>query len=110
MDNKTLETILTTYGPTGHEERIGAVLQELVAPYADEVYNDKLGNLIAVKRGASGKKIMLSAHMDQIGLVVVAIDEKGFDPNFLIFAGLVLAAFVVGEIAIFTPKTRKTKA
>ncbi|HOS18214.1 MAG TPA: M42 family metallopeptidase [Clostridia bacterium] len=78
MDTKTLETILTTYGPTGHEDRISSVLRDLVAPYADEVYNDKLGNLIALKRGVSGKKIMLSAHMDQIGLVVVAIDEKGF--------------------------------
>ena len=42
--------------------------------------------------------------------VFTAIDEKGFDPQFLIFAGLALAAFVVGEIAIFTPKTRKIKA
>lgn len=42
--------------------------------------------------------------------VFTAIDEKGFDPKFLIFAGLALAAFVVGEIAIFTPKTRKIKA
>lgn len=78
MDNKTLETILTTYGPTGHEDRIAAVLKELVAPYADEVYTDKLGNLIALKRGTSGKKILVTAHMDQIGLIVVGIDEKGF--------------------------------
>lgn len=78
MENQTLEKILTTYGPTGHEDRISALLAELVSPYADEVYNDKLGNLIAVKRGTSGKKVLLTAHMDQIGLVVVAIDEKGF--------------------------------
>lgn len=42
--------------------------------------------------------------------VFIAIDEKGFDPNFLIFAGLVLCAFILGEIAIYTPKTRKVKA
>lgn len=78
MDNNTLQKILTTYGPTGHEDGIGAVLKELAAPYADEVYNDKLGNLIALKRGTSGKKILVTAHMDQIGLIVVAIDEKGF--------------------------------
>ncbi len=78
MDNMTLEKILTTFGPTGHEDTISEVLRDMVAPHADEVYNDKLGNLIALKRGVSGKKILLTAHMDQIGLIVVAIDEKGF--------------------------------
>ena len=42
--------------------------------------------------------------------VFIAIDEKGFDPHFLIFAGLVVAAFVVGEIAIYTRKVKKVKA
>lgn len=78
MDRNTLKKILQAYGPTGHEDNISAVLKEIVAPYADEVYNDVLGNLIAVKKGVSGKKVMLSAHMDQIGLIVVGIHEKGF--------------------------------
>lgn len=42
--------------------------------------------------------------------VFIAIDEKGFDPHFLIFAGLVVAALVVGEIAIYTRKTKAVKA
>lgn len=42
--------------------------------------------------------------------VFIAIDEKGFDQKFLIFAGLVVAAFVIGEIAIYTRKTKKVKA
>lgn len=42
--------------------------------------------------------------------VFTAIDEKGFDPHFLIFAGLVVAAFVVGEIAIYTRKVKTVKA
>ncbi len=42
--------------------------------------------------------------------VFIAIDEKGFDQNFLVFAGLVVAAFVIGEIAIYTRKTKKVKA
>ncbi len=78
MEMNTLKKILRTYGPTGREDGISEVLRALVAPYADEVYNDTLGNLIAVKRGTSGKKILLTAHMDQIGLIVVAIDDKGF--------------------------------
>lgn len=42
--------------------------------------------------------------------VFIAIDEKGFDPHFLIFAGLVVAAIIIGEIAIFAPKTKQAKA
>ncbi len=42
--------------------------------------------------------------------VFIAIDEKGFDPHFLIFAGLVIAAFVVGEVAIYSRKTKAVKA
>lgn len=38
--------------------------------------------------------------------VFIAIDEKGFDPHFLIFAGLVIAAFVIGEVAIYTRKIK----
>lgn len=42
--------------------------------------------------------------------VFVAIDEKGFDTNFLVFTGLALAAFIIGEIAVYTRKTKKVKA
>ena len=78
MDWETLREILRIYGPTGREEKISQALGRLVTPYADEVYNDTLGNLIAVKRGVSGKKLMFSAHMDQVALIVVDIDKKGF--------------------------------
>lgn len=73
-----LKNILGAYGPSGREDSAAEVIKQYVAPYADEVYRDTMGNLIAHKRGTSGKRIMLSAHMDQIGFIVVAIDEKGF--------------------------------
>ncbi|OQB24416.1 MAG: putative aminopeptidase YsdC [Firmicutes bacterium ADurb.Bin182] len=78
MFKEMLKELLYCYGPTGREKRIGELLKSLVAPYCDEVYNDALGNLIAHKKGSSGKKVMLSAHMDQIGLIVVDIRENGF--------------------------------
>ena len=78
FDKEMLKAILAAFGPSGREEPVSDVIRSYVEPYADEVYNDALGNLIAVKKGTSGKKIMLSAHMDQIGFIVVDIDEKGF--------------------------------
>ena len=78
FDKDMLKSILAAYGPSGREQTVSDVIRSYVEPFADEVYNDALGNLIAVKKGTSGKKVMLSAHMDQIGLIVVDIDEKGF--------------------------------
>lgn len=78
LNREMLKTVLTTYGPSGHEKKISDVIKGYLEGYCDEIYNDILGNLIAYKKGTSGKKVMLSAHMDQIGLIVVDIDDKGF--------------------------------
>ena len=65
------------YGPPSREEEVRELIRGKIAPYVDEVYTDALGNLIAVKKGP-GKRIMLAAHMDEIGVVASYIDEKGF--------------------------------
>jgi endoglucanase len=77
---KTQEILAGAYGPAGCEGCVAEVIAELAKPYADEVYTDTLGNLIAVKRAGdpSVPKVMFSAHMDSIGLIVTHIDEKGF--------------------------------
>ncbi len=73
-----LREVLEVYGPAGREEKAMLTLKKYLAPYVDEMYTDPLGNLIGYKKGASGKKVMLSAHMDQIGMIVLDIDERGF--------------------------------
>ena len=78
MFEAMLKKVLQAFGPSGNEEKVASVLAEEIRPYCDEVYTDALGNLIAHKKGTSGKKLMLSAHMDQIGFIVVDIDENGF--------------------------------
>ena len=78
MDIKnTLRAVCEAFGPTGHETRVARVIEDMVKDYADEIRYDALGNLIATRRG-KGQRIMLAAHMDQIGFVVTAVDENGF--------------------------------
>ena len=72
-----LKNLTKTYGPSGREDKIRNVIKEYALPYADEIYTDALGNLIARKKG-SGKKIMIAAHMDEIGVVSTLIDDNGF--------------------------------
>lgn len=63
--------------PSGREAKIADFIKNKVKDFADEVYSDSLGNLIVHKKG-SGKKIMLTSHMDEIGIVVTYIDENGY--------------------------------
>ena len=66
--------------PSGFEERAYARVSELLAPYVDEIGTDAMGNLIAVKRCGkpNAKKLLLDAHMDQIGMIVTEIHKSGF--------------------------------
>lgn len=79
---KTLTRRITeAYGPSGYEQGVRELIREEIKGYADEVRVDALGNLIARKKGtgpAPRKKVMLAAHMDEIGVIVTHIDEKGF--------------------------------
>jgi tetrahedral aminopeptidase len=71
--------LVETYGPSGREEQIRERIRDLVEPLADAVQVDALGNLIATVEGdGSGRRVMLAAHMDEIGVIVTHIDEQGF--------------------------------
>ena len=72
-----LKELTEGFGPSGRENDIRDIITKHVSAYADEIKTDALGNLIVRKKGA-GKKIMLAAHMDEIGIIVTFIDEKGF--------------------------------
>lgn len=72
-----LENLTQINGPSGSETKIREYIASAVKPFCDEVYTDAMGNLVAHKSG-NGKKIMLAAHMDEIGIIVTDIDDKGF--------------------------------
>ena len=76
----TLKTLCKTPSVSGREEAVRGEIEKLVTPLADKTYTDALGNLIAVKygNGEDKKKIMLCAHMDEIGFLVTYIEDNGW--------------------------------
>ena len=72
-----LEKLSNAHGISGHENTIAKIMKKEIEPFVDEIKVDKMGNLIAIKHG-KGPKIMLAAHMDEIGLMVKYIDDNGF--------------------------------
>jgi putative aminopeptidase FrvX len=74
----TIKKLVEAFGPSGAERQVRALIRDEIAGLADEVRTDVMGNLIALKKGSSGVKVMLSAHMDEIGVIVSYVDEKGF--------------------------------
>lgn len=79
---KLLQTLTETFGPSGYEDEVRQLVRDEVKELVDEVRVDTLGNLIARKQPAKAtrdtKKIMIAAHMDEIGVIVSHVDEKGF--------------------------------
>jgi endoglucanase len=66
-------------GAPGYESRIRQVVKREIEGFCDEITVDNMGNLIALKKGvASGPKVMVAAHMDEIGFMVTYIDDDGF--------------------------------
>ncbi len=74
-----LVRLTEAYGPSGSEGPVREVIRKEVQAYVDEIRVDALGNLICLKKGAGGgKNVLLDGHMDEIGLMVTHITEKGF--------------------------------
>ena len=94
-----LKQIALVQGISGKERPVAEKIKELVAPYCDEAYIDALGNLIAVKKGSAKapKKVMLCAHMDEIGFIVNFIEKSGF-VRVATVGGISFPACAYGEV------------
>ncbi|MBF8983097.1 M42 family metallopeptidase [Lutibacter sp. B2] len=93
-----LKRLTEANGVSGNEHEVRALIKDEIKSHVDEIKVDRLGNLIAIKHGKEGyPKIMLSAHMDEVGLMVNSIDDNGFI-KFLTVGGIddrILASTVV---------------
>jgi endoglucanase len=72
-----LKELTDTPGVSGDESRVRNLIESKIADHADSIETDNFGNLIA-RKGSGEKKLMLDAHMDQIGLGVRRLDDEGF--------------------------------
>ncbi len=90
-----------TFGPSGNEEQIREAIISEIKDVVDEYRIDALGNLITVRRprNGNGQRVMLAAHMDEIGVIVTHVDDEGF----LRFApiGGVLTMALIGARVVF---------
>lgn len=73
-----LKSICEIAGAPGFENRIRNLVLEEIKGLVDSVQVDNIGNVIAVKKGTTDKRVMAAAHMDEIGFIVKHIDDKGF--------------------------------
>ena len=73
---KLLSTLTEAHGPSGDEARVRKIIQGELKGYVDEMRVDRLGNLIARIKG-KGNRVMVAAHMDEIGLMVKKINGEG---------------------------------
>ncbi|WP_067618547.1 M42 family metallopeptidase [Alicyclobacillus acidiphilus] len=84
-----LKRLSEALGPSGFEDEVRDIVRTELAGHVDGVETDVLGNVIAVKNGASeGPRVMLDAHMDEVGLMVVDIADGSTDGGLLKFRAL----------------------
>ena len=80
--NDLIRMLVEAYGPSGFEDRVRDLIRPLVEPQVDELWVDAMGNLIARRQPAEGDskplKVMVAAHMDEIGVMASHVTEKGF--------------------------------
>lgn len=74
-----IEKLVSAYGPSGFEDKVRDIIRPEVEGHADEIRVDALGNLIVRKKGdGSGRRVMVAAHMDEIGVMVTHVTKEGF--------------------------------
>ena len=82
IDVALLKELCRIPAAPGFEQRLRAAVMEQVRPYVDALYTDVMGNVYAVKKGTQqgpgAKRVMIGAHLDEIGFIVTHIEEGGF--------------------------------
>lgn len=78
-NTQLLRDLSLAFGPTGCEDEVAKLIESKISPLADNVKLDRMGNVVArMTFGNGSKKLMVSAHMDEVGFMVTEICEDGY--------------------------------
>ena len=105
LDKTLIKTLVEAWGPSGYEDAVRTTIRATVQNLAEEVRVDASGNLIC-RIGKGGKKIMVAAHMDEIGLMIHHIDREGYARFSML--GYLLAPTLYGNRVRFADGTLGT--
>lgn len=99
-----LKQLCALNGVSGDEDSVRAFIRAQAAPYVDDMRTDALGNLIVFKRGkkSTGNRLLLAAHMDEVGIIVTKITDEGFLK--FDFVGGVDRRVAIGKPVVLGPK------
>lgn len=77
--NELLKNLTEAVGVSGAEKEVRLLIRDLIADHVDEWHVDTMGNLIAIKKGTgeSNMRVLVDAHMDEVGLMVTGFDSNG---------------------------------
>jgi len=73
-----LEQLSNSFGPSSFEDDVRDLLVDITKPMVDELHVDRMGNVIATRRGRRDDILLLDAHMDEVGFLVSYIEDGGF--------------------------------
>ncbi len=75
-----LQKLCALNGPSSNEEKVREYIKGFIAPLADDVREDTMGNLLVLKKGKKKRKtkLMLAAHMDEVGMIITDITDDGY--------------------------------
>jgi endoglucanase len=90
-----LKRLVNAYSVSGNEEEVRSIISKAMKPFVDSIDVDSMGNLVCHKNGAP-PKIMLTAHMDEIGLMIHRINELGHID--VTSVGAIEAISLVGQV------------
>ncbi|MEI8130848.1 MAG: M42 family metallopeptidase [Leptolinea sp.] len=98
-----IQKLVETTGPSGHENRVRELIVKEISACTKDTKIDALGNLIARigEKKTGGLRILLSAHMDEIGVIATHIDENGFI-RFTTIGGVRAANCIGGRVQFLT--------